>query len=276
MAIAAGAPMRAEMAELKLRLKTMWTAGDYDVFSRYMELGTEQFVRRAGVMPGMRVLDVACGAGQISLIAARMGAEVTGCDIAANWVEQARRRAAAEGLRATFEEADVEMLPYRDGEFDLVATSFGAMFAPRPEMAAREMLRVCRPGGVVAMANWTAAGFIGQMFRTIAKYMAPPGMPSPLLWGEEAVVRERMTGGASRVDCERRMFPFDYPFGPEEVVEFFRVNYGPMTRAFLALDGAGREKLRGELVALWSAYNRGKAGETKVDAEYLEVVARRR
>jgi SAM-dependent methyltransferase len=267
--------MTPEFDSLKSRLKATWSAGDYDTFSRYMESGAESFFQSLGAKPGQRFLDVGCGAGQLALLAARARLLVTGCDIAANWVEKARERAAAEELEIRFEEGDAEALPYPDGSFDIVASLLGAMFAPRPERVASEMTRVARPGGTIAMANWTPQGFIGQMFKTIAKHIAPSGMPSPVLWGDEATVRERLCDGIGCLRLSRRMYPFDYPFGPAQVVEFFRVNYGPAARAFASLDDAGREILRTELTELWSTNNFATGDRTRVDAEYLEVIATR-
>ncbi len=263
------------MEQLKTGLKATWMTGDYDRFSRYMEKGAAQFFCRLGVQPGSRLLDVACGAGQLSLIAARAGAIVTGCDIATNWLEQGRKRAEAEGLAVTFEEGDAEALPFETGEFDAVVSLIGAMFAPRPELVAAEMTRVCRPGGMIAMANWTAQGFVGQMFKAIARHIAPAGMPSPVLWGDEAVVRERLKAGIAEVRCSLRMYRFDYPFSPEDVVEFFRLHYGPMTRAFAALGAEKADALRRDLTALWSVHNQGDGQRTVVEAEYLEVIATR-
>lgn len=262
-----------EMDELKARQKSTWMTGDYDLFSRYMEKGAEPFFERLGATPQTRMLDVACGAGQLALIAARAGVPVTGCDIATNWIERARKRAAAEGLAATFEEGDAEALPYADGQFDIVTSLVGAMFAPRPERVAAELTRVCRSGGVIAMANWTPGGFIGQMFRTISKYIAPPGMPSPVLWGDEGTVRERFRDGIAGLQLTRRLYHFDYPFGPDAVVEFFRQNYGPATRAFASLGMYEQEELRSELARLWAGQNRAAGDSTVVDAEYLEVIA---
>jgi SAM-dependent methyltransferase len=264
-----------ELDELKTRLKTTWMTGDYDLFSRFMEKDAERFFRGLGVAAGTRLLDVGCGAGQLALIAARAGAQVTGCDIATNWLEKARTRAAAEGLEITFEEGDAESLPYKDAQFDVVVSLIGAMFAPRPDLVAAELTRVCRPGGIIAMANWTPGGFIGQMFKTIAKHIAPSGMPSPVLWGDEATVRDRLHEGIADLKCALRVYHFDYPFPPDAVVEFFRTNYGPMSRAFASLDVQGQEKLRSELVSLWSAHNKAVDDTTKVDAEYLEVIATR-
>jgi ubiquinone/menaquinone biosynthesis C-methylase UbiE len=275
MSAVAQMPVTAGLNDLKNHLKATWMAGDYDAFARYMEKDSEPFFERLTVQPGSWMLDVACGAGQLALIAARAGVVATGCDIATNWVEKAKQRAAAEGLKATFEEGDAEALPYLPGQFDLVTTLFGAMFAPRPELVAAELTRVCRPGGRIAMANWTPNGFIGQMFKVIAKHIAPSGMPSPALWGDEATVRQRLHDGIAKVECTSRMFHFEYPFAPAEVVEFFRINYGPMSRAFASLDAAGQARLRAELVKLWSDHNVGNEGTTRVDAEYLEVVATR-
>lgn len=265
----------AEFQQLKARLKTTWMTGDYDTFSRYMEAGAARFYERMNVPRGAWLLDVGCGAGQLALIAARAGAVVTGCDIAANWVKRARARAAAESLDAIFDEGDAEALPYADASFDVVASLIGAMFAPRPERVAAELTRVCRPGGMIAMANWTPEGFIGQMFKTIGRHIAPSGMPAPVLWGDESVVRERLREGIAELRVARRWYHFDYPFPPAGVVEFFREHYGPMNRAFQSLDEEGQAALRAELIQLWSANNKAEGEATRVDAEYLEVIATR-
>ncbi|HET8889660.1 MAG TPA: methyltransferase domain-containing protein [Candidatus Angelobacter sp.] len=265
----------ADLEQLKVRLKSTWMTGDYDTFARYMEKDAEIFYQRLGIKPGTRLLDVGCGAGQLALIAARAGAVVTGCDIATNWLEQARTRAAAEGLNITFEEGDAEALPYQDAQFDAVVSMFGAMFAPRPELVTAELTRVCRPGGLIAMANWTPAGFIGQMFKIIAKHIAPSGMPSPALWGDEATVRDRLRNGIADLKLTPRVYRFEYPFPPDAVVEFFRANYGPMTRAFASLDSNGQRVLRSELVRLWAEHNTATGDTTLVASEYLEVVATR-
>ena len=264
-----------EVEQLKTRLKATWMTGDYDLFSRFMEPDAEKFFRRLGIAPGSRLLDVGCGSGQLALIAARAGARVTGCDIATNWIEKARARAAFQGLHVTFEEGDAEALPYADGRFDAVVSLIGAMFAPRPHFVAAEMTRVCRPGGIIAMGKWTPDGFAGQMFKTIAQYIAPSGMPSPVLWGDVATVRTRLSEGIANLKFGIHVYHFEYPFPPDAVVEFFRNTYGPMSRAFASLDLNGQEKLRSELVSLWTAHNQATDGTTKVDAEYLEVIATR-
>jgi ubiquinone/menaquinone biosynthesis C-methylase UbiE len=166
-----------EFVNLKARLKKTWMAGDYDRFSRYMENGARDFYERLDAAPGAHFLDVACGSGQLALIAARDGLEVTGVDIARNLVERARQRAQAEGFPARFEEADAEALPFEDASFDIVASLVGAMFAPRPELVAQELLRVCSPGGTLAMVNWTPQGFIGQMFKAVSNSLRRPECP---------------------------------------------------------------------------------------------------
>lgn len=261
-----------EVASLKTRLKNIWMAGDYDRFSRYMEGSARDFYERLNVAPGCQLLDVGCGSGQLALIAAKDGLEVTGVDIAGNLVERARGRARAEGLQARFEEADAEALPFEDASFDVVVSLIGAMFAPRPDLVAKELLRVCTPGGTIAMANWTPQGFVGQMFKTVSKFIAPSGMPSPVLWGDETTVRERLGKGLSDLNLVRRHYTFSYPFPPSEVVEFFRLYYGPTNQAFASLDAGGGERLRQELEALWSSQNRGGTDCTTVFAEYLEVI----
>ena len=263
-----------ELQALKTRLKTMWSAGDYGHFATYLEPEALEFLARLRIAPGERVLDVACGAGQLALPAARAGAVATGVDIAPNSIARARARAQAEGLAVRFDEGDAEELPYEDGAFDVVVSLLGAMFAPRPDRVAAELVRVCRPGGRIALGNWTPGGFVGRMFKTIGKHVPPPpGMPSPLLWGDEATVRERLRAGIAELRTTLRTYPMHYPFPPAEVVEFFRRYYGPAERAFAALDGAGQAALRADLERLWSEANAARDGATDVGSEYLEVVA---
>ncbi len=266
--------MTLEMEALKTRLRAMWMAGDYGHFAKFLEPGAMEFFSRLQIVPGERVLDVACGAGQLAFPAKRAGATVTGVDIATNLIEQARSRARAEGLVIRFEEGDAEDLPYEDAAFDLVFSLIGAMFAPRPERVAAELVRVCRPGGRIVMGNWTPSGFIGQMFKTNGKHVPPPaGMPSPVLWGDEATVRERLRDGTCDLRLRRKMYPIKYPFSPPEVVEFFRTYYGPTHRAFQALDSKSQVALRSDLERLWSEHNKRTGGGTEIEAEYLEVVA---
>jgi SAM-dependent methyltransferase len=269
--MAQSAPM--EIESVKAKLKDTWMAGDYDRFSRYMEPGARAFYERLAVPAGCRWLDVACGSGQLALCAARDGIDVTGVDIAANLVRRAEARAKAEGLSCRFMEGDAEALPFEEAAFDVVTSLIGAMFAPRPEFVARELLRVCSHGGTIAMGNWTPDGFVGQMFKTFAKFLTPSGLPAPALWGNDAVVRERLGSGVSKLTMTQREYFFDYPFPPADVVELFRQCYGPTHRAFASLDEAAGNKLREELETLWTAHNRGGNEITFVSAAYLEVIA---
>src|SRR5215472_5127621 len=250
------AQIQTQMESLKSRLQKTWMTGDYDRFSRHMEDGARQYYEHLDIPPGAKLLDVACGSGQLTLMASREGFDSTGVDIAENLIERARERGAAEFLKARFEVADAEALPFSDASFDVVVSLIGAMFAPRPERVASELLRVCVPGGTIAMANWTAAGFVGQMFKAIARFIAPANMPSPLLWGDEAVVKDRFGNGVSDLKLTKRFYTFDYPFPPRDVVDIFRRYYGPANKAFASLDDAGQQRLHEELESLWSANNR--------------------
>jgi SAM-dependent methyltransferase len=268
--------MPSEMEALTARLKATWMAGDYGTFATYLEPGALELFARLELVPGTRLLDVACGAGQVAIPAARAGAIVTGVDIAPNWLDQARSRAAAAGLAIRFDEGDAAQLPYDDAVFDLVVSLFGAMFAPCPERVAAELIRVCRPGGRMVMANWTPAGFVGQLFKVMAAHVPPPpGMPPPVLWGDEASVRERLRDGVANLRLTRQRYPIMYPFGVPAVVEFYRRSYGPVQCAFAALDSDGQAALRRDLERLWSNHNRATDGTTQCEAEYLEVVALR-
>jgi SAM-dependent methyltransferase len=256
------------------RVRATWTAGDFGRIALGYVDSAAEFVARLELEPHHRVLDVACGTGNLSIPAARTGAAVTGIDIAPNLVAQARVRAASEGLAIVFDVGDAEELPYESGFFDLSMSMFGAMFAARPERAAAELLRVTRPGGRIAMANWTTGGFVGQMFRVQAKYVPPaPGISSPLLWGTEDGARLRLGMRCSALTLTRRMAIFEYPFAPAQVVAEFEHYYGPTVRAFATLDDAAAAKLRGELTELWEQHNRAGDGTTRVESEYLEVLA---
>jgi 2-polyprenyl-3-methyl-5-hydroxy-6-metoxy-1,4-benzoquinol methylase len=266
--------MSYEMEALKTKLKATWMAGDFGQIARVYAQNAAEFTARLSLKPGDRALDVACGTGNLSFPAAAAGAAVTGVDIAPNLIEQARARAKAEGVKIQFDEGDAEQLRYADGSFDVVMSMFGAMFAPRPEVVAGELLRVCRPGGRVAMANWTPSGFVGQMFKTTAAHVAPPSnMPSPLKWGEEGTVRERLRGGIAGLRFNLRLVTFQFPWPAPEVVEFWRNWYGPTQRAFAALDEKGQASLRRDLERLWSEHNQGVNGTTRVESQYLEVIA---
>jgi len=263
-----------DLAKLKSGMKATWMAGDFGQIAQYSATEAANFVERIGIAPGAKVLDVACGTGNTALPAARGGAKVTGVDIASNLLEQARKRAASEQIEVRFDEGDAEDLPYADSSFDVVLTMFGAMFAPRPEKVAAELLRVCKPGGVVAMANWTPQGFVGKTFQTTSKLVPPPPVPPPLLWGDESVVRQRLNSAAN-VTCTRRHVQFHYPFPPKETVAFFRRWFGPTQMAFSRLDENGQAALAEQLELLWQEHNTAKDGNTAVAAEYLDVRASR-
>ena len=263
----------AEPDPLAVRVRATWTSGNFGRIARGYELGAAQFITRLGLEPGERVLDVATGTGNLAIPAARTGALVTGVDIAPNLVTQAKARAASEGLAMRLDVGDAEALPYADGEFDTAVSMFGLMFAARPERAASELLRVVRPGGRIAMANWTPTSFIGEMLRTTARY-APPaaGVPSPLLWGTEQCVRERLGDGLSALTLTRRIITFEFALDPKAVVNEFIQWYGPTLRAFASLDETAKAGLRRELETLWTDHNRATDGTTRVQSEYLEVM----
>ncbi len=265
--------MTSEMETLKTKLHKVWTAGDFGQIAKSYESGAAEFIERLNLQSGMRVLDVACGAGNLSLPATRAGADVTGVDIAEYLIDQARANADTEGLKVQFDVGDAEDLSYDDASFDAVVTMFGAMFAPRPELVAAELKRVCRSGGRIAMANWTPTGFIGQMFKLTGKHVPPPNMPSPVLWGDETVVKERFQDGIADLKTTRREITFNFPFSPVEVVEHFRKYYGPTQKAFGTLGDNAQSALRKDLEELWTENSRGADGKTEVKSEYLEVVA---
>jgi ubiquinone/menaquinone biosynthesis C-methylase UbiE len=263
-----------DFAQLKAGLKAIWMAGDFGQIALHTASVAEEFVDRIGIKPGSRVLDVACGTGNTALPAARAGASVTGVDIATNLLEQARKRAAAEGLEIRFDEGDAEQLPCPDQAFDVVLTMFGAMFAPRPQVVAAELIRVCKPGGLIAMANWTPQGFVGRTFQATAKLVPPPpGVPPSVLWGDEPTVRQRFANGISNLSMTRQKMQFVYPFSPKETVAFFRQYFGPTQMAFSRLDQAGQAALAAELEGLWTEYNTATDGNTRIEAEYLDVRA---
>ena len=265
--------MTPDMSALKTRLKATWESGDYGVFAKYLEKGALEFFERLPLRPGTRLLDVGCGAGQLTLPAARKGIQVTGLDLAANLVRQARAKAAAEGLEVQVDEGDAEALPYPDASFDVVMSLIGAMFAPRPELVASEMIRVCKPGGRLVMGNWTPEGHIGQMFKVIGKHVPPPAnFPSPLLWGDEGTVRTRLGAGVKDLAISRHQYPFEYPFGPAQVVDFFIDYYGPTLRAYASLNQDGQKALHDDLTALWTRNNLPTDGTTRVLSEYIEVI----
>ena len=261
---------------LKAHIKATWAVGDYGRIARVTERTANEFIHRQQLKRHSRVLDVACGNGNLSIPAAKAGAIVIGIDIAPNLLDEARSRAAREQVNVAFEEGDAEALPYGVRAFDLVVSMFGAMFAPRPDVAASELGRVCRPGGHIAMANWTPTGFIGELFKVTSKHVSPPAdVPSPLLWGDETTVRERFSSDATDIRIRRHLAQLKFPFSISETVEFYRLYYGPTLRAFAGLSEVGQAALRRDLEDLYAQHNKATDGTTVIEAEYPEVVATR-
>jgi ubiquinone/menaquinone biosynthesis C-methylase UbiE len=257
------------------RTRMTWTAGDFGRIAVGYASGAADFVHRLSLSPGETVLDVACGTGNLSIPAARHHAAVTGLDIAPNLVEAARGAAAAESLAIRFDVGAAESLPYADASFHTVISMFGVMFSARPDEALSELLRVTRPGGRIALANWTPDGFIGSVLRAHAALVPPPaGVPSPLGWGDQRVMQQRLEPHRARVRSVQylpRTIEMAFPLPPRGVVELFREFYGPSVRTFEALDAGARATLERELVTLWEGRNDAPSGSTSVAAEYLEV-----
>jgi SAM-dependent methyltransferase len=267
------------MHHLKRTMREVWMAGDFAMIARNTARAAEEFIDRLNIAPGAYVLDVACGTGNTSIPLARAGAHVTGVDIASNLLEQARARAAAEGLDITFEEGDAEQLSYPNASFDAVVTMFGAMFAPRHELVTSEFARVLKPGGLLAMANWTPGGFTGQMFQVTARHAGSPmGLAPPIHWGHAKLVRSRLSGSFEQVELEQIPLEFDLPASPAGAVAFFRRYFGPTQAAFDGLDEAGQARLAADLEALWTGANMAPnpTNRTLIHNEYLQVMARRK
>jgi len=259
---------------LTARARAVWTGGDFLPIARSFAPGAEEFIARLALRSGEAVLDVACGTGNLAIPAARAGATVTGVDIAPNLIAEARLEARDAGCTVQFDVGDAEALPYPTDEFDTTVTMFGSMFAYRPDLAATELVRVTRPGGRVAMANWTPEGFIGNMLRAHTGVVPPPaGIPSPLAWGKEETVRERFGERVSSLVCTKRTLELRFPFPPAAVTELFARCYGPTVATLKATDPAGGSRLRGELTRLFQDHNVATDGTTAVVGEYLEVQA---
>ncbi len=264
------------IAAIKAGMRATWMSGDFGRIARYEADSGAGLLGRLGVAPQERVLDVACGTGNVALAAARLGASVTGLDFAPNLLAQARERAQAAGLAVRFDEGDAEALPYADGSFDLVVSAFGVMFAPRPELAAAELLRVCRPGGRIALLSWTPRSLIGQLFLIVCRYAPlPPNLPPPVLWGVEASVRDYLGAGVADFRATPRILTLAFPCGPAEVGDLYIAHLGVIQRACANLDAARQAALRHDLEQFFGDNNRADDGTTRLDAECLEVVATR-
>jgi ubiquinone/menaquinone biosynthesis C-methylase UbiE len=255
-------------------MRSSWMAGDFGVVAKTITAGAEEFIQSLNIPPGARVLDVACGTGNTAIPLARRGCIVTGVDIAPNLVEQARARAAAEHLAITFDEGDAEALPYGDATFDAVTTMFGAMFAPRPELVASECARVLKPEGFLAMGNWGPGAFVARMFKIGSSHVPPPpGVKPPILWGDDATVRERLSPYFTNIETRAMPIDFDMPTNAAGCVDF-----GPTKVAFSKLDEPGQKALFADLQKLWSSENVAPdpANHTLIKHEYIRITARRK
>jgi len=258
-------------AVIKQRQQATWASGDFAVVGTTLQIVGESLAEAVDLRSDERVLDVAAGNGNATLAAARRWARVTSTDYVPALLEKGRERAMAEGLSVRFLEADVEDLPFPDASFDVVLSTFGAMFAPDHRRTATEMMRVLRPGGRIGLANWTPEGFIGRLFKVIGAHIAPPaGVRSPALWGTEAHLAALFEGAAT-LRCERRTFCMRYR-SAAHWLQVFRDFYGPVHKTFAALDPAGQQKLERDITALLDASNIGGSASLVVPAEYLEVV----
>jgi ubiquinone/menaquinone biosynthesis C-methylase UbiE len=264
--------------QIKQGMRSTWIAGDFGMIAKNMENIATNFALDLNIPTGAKVLDVATGTGNVAIPLARAGCAVTGVDIAPNLLEQARNRALAEGLTAQFDEGDAEALPYPDASFDAVVTMYGAMFAPRPELVAKELARVLKPGGLLGMANWNPESFTGKMFRTGAAHVPPPpGIAPPVLWGDNATVRQRLAKGFTDIHTELVLIDFDLPGDVATTVQLFRTYFGPTKMAFSKLDEAGQAALQADLIKLWSEHNVADdpTSRTLVKNEYRKVTAKR-
>jgi ubiquinone/menaquinone biosynthesis C-methylase UbiE len=265
-----------DLAALKTRQQGAWSSGDYAVVGTTLQIVGEELCEALDLRSGQKVLDVAAGNGNVTLAAARRWCEVVSTDYVPSLLERGRSRAAADGLSIQFREADAEALPFADASFDAVVSTFGVMFTPDQDKAAAELARVSKRGGKIGLANWTPEGFIGQLFKTLGKYLPPPaGAKSPALWGTEARIKEMFGASAASIRAERRNFNFRYR-SPEHFLDIFKSYYGPMLKAFAALDAANQQGLRDDLFALIARTNRAEDGTMVVPGEYLEVVITKR
>jgi ubiquinone/menaquinone biosynthesis C-methylase UbiE len=271
MSVLTATPPTIDLATIKSRQQGAWASGDYAIIGTTLQIVGETLCEAVDLRGGQRVLDVAAGNGNATLAAARRFADVVSTDYVGALLERGRERAAAERLPVTFQEADAEALPFPDASFDVVLSTFGVMFTPNQQKAASELARVCRPGGKIGMANWTPEGFIGQLFKSIGKYVPPaPGVKSPALWGSR-VHLDALFASNLTVKAESRNFVFRYR-SPQHWVEIFRNYYGPVLKTFAAIDPPAREALAADLDALLDRFNVAKDGTLVIPSEYLETV----
>jgi SAM-dependent methyltransferase len=270
------APAGPDYEAITARQRTVWASGDYSAVAARIPIISEMLCDAADLRSGSRVLDVAGGTGNTALAAARCGCEVVSLDYVPALLDRARRRAEAEGLPVVLVEGDAQALPFADASYDAVVSSVGAMFAPDQRRTAAEMLRVTRPGGTIAMANWTPDGFIGELFRTVGAYAPPPpGLDPPPLWGVEAHVRDLFGTGVIELRARRRRYAFRFD-SPEAFTAFFREQYGPTAAAFAGLEPVEQRDLADAITGLARRFDRlGGHGASAIQAEYLEIVATR-
>ena len=266
----------ADLSLVKAKQQAAWAAGDYAVIGTTLQIVGETLCEALDLRAGQRVLDVAAGNGNATLAAARRWCDVVSTDYVPALLERARARAGAEGLAVQFEQADAENLQYEDGAFDVVLSTFGVMFTPNQERAAAELARVCKPGGKIGLANWTPSSLVGEMFKAIGRYLPPaPGMKSPALWGTEERLRELFGSRIAALQAPRRHFVFRYR-SPRHWLDTFRTYYGPMHKAFAALDAGKQESLAEDLLGLAQRFNSATDGSMVAPSEYLEAVIRLR
>jgi len=266
------APAAPDFPSIKAKQQATWASGDFAVIGTTLQIVGETLAEAVDVRAGERVLDVAAGNGNATLAAARRFADVTSTDYVPALLEKGRARADAEGLKVTFQVADVEGLPFVDASFDAVLSTFGVMFAPDHARAAREMLRVTRSGGRIGLANWTPEGFIGQLFKVVGAYLPPPaGLKSPALWGTETHIVSLFGSEAAGISCERRQFNFRYRTSAHWI-RIFTDFYGPMLKASAALDAEARARLERDITDLLEGFNTAGRNSLVVPGEYLEVV----
>jgi ubiquinone/menaquinone biosynthesis C-methylase UbiE len=269
------APTAPDLAAIKAKQQTAWSSGNYAVIGTTLQIVGETLCETADLRSGERVLDVAAGNGNATLAAARRFAAVTSTDYVPALLDSARLRADAEGHTIDFKVADAEDLPFGDDSFDVVMSTFGVMFTPDQEMAAHELMRVVRPGGRIALANWTPAGFVGQIFATLGKHIPPAaGLKPPSRWGTPEWIRSEFGPRAADIQIANREYMFRYR-SAEHWLDVFRNWYGPIHKAFLALDATGQQRLEQDLIALAARFNRAGGGAIVVPSAYLEIVIKK-
>lgn len=255
--------------------RAVWSSGDFNEIARQTMMVAEDVCRDADPRPGQAVLDVACGSGNVALVAARRYCMVAGIDIASNLIDRAKQRAAAEGSQIDLRVGDAQELPFPDASFDVVFSAFGVMFAPDQQRAAGELLRVCRPGGRIVLANWMPEAFGVDFFGAHAKHAPPPeGAPSPLRWGTEEGARELLGPGAQELEFKRRS-GFAYYRSIDHALDLFQSYFGPTIRAMNAVDDAGADALRADLASVFEKYNQADDGSAVIRTDYLQTTAYR-